>query len=67
MTDIKSLGILCEGACETEKIQRAIDWCAENGEVLCFSEGTYCTASLELKDNSHIYIGENAVIKASEN
>ncbi len=67
MTDIKTLGVLCDGTCETEKIQNAINLCAEKGEVLEFTEGVYYTASLELKNNSHLYLNENAVIKASEN
>ena len=67
MPDIKSFGILCDLSCETEKIQRAIDTCAQAGEILEFTEGVYTTGALELKDNSHIYLYENAVIKASEN
>ena len=67
MTDIKNFGVLCDGSCEREKIQRAIDACAENGEVLEFTEGIYITTALDLKSNTHIYLDEKAVIKASEN
>ena len=67
MADIKTFGVTRDGiAEETVKIQSAVDECAEKGEVLEFTEGIYISFPLELKDNSNIYIGENAVIKACE-
>ncbi len=68
MADIKAFGVAGDGTLEeTHKIQSAIEECAEKNEVLEFTEGIYLSFPLELKDNSNIHIGENALLKACEN
>ena len=68
MADIKAFGVAGDGTSEeTRKIQKAIDECSEKNEMLEFTEGTYLSFPLELKENTHIRIGENAVLKACEN
>ncbi len=67
MADIKAFGVVGDGTLEeTRKIQNAIDECALKGEALEFTEGVYPAFSLELKDNSHIVLTENATLKACE-
>ena len=53
------------GELNTESIQKAIDYAAENKEVLFFSKGIYEVTSLRLKSNSYVYLDKGAVISAS--
>ena len=54
-----------DGELNTESIQNAIDYAAENKKVLFFPKGVYNVASLQLKSNGSIYLDEGAVISAS--
>lgn len=56
-----------DGELNTESIQNAIDYAAENKKVLFFPKGVYNVTSLQLKSNSSIYLDEGAVISASLN
>ena len=51
---------------QTEKIQHAIDDCAEQGFELVFEKGVYRTGTLFLRNNSKIVLEENAVISGSD-
>lgn len=55
------------GEINTESIQRAIDYAAENKKVLYFPRGVFTVTSLLLRDNSSIYLDKDAVISASTN
>ena len=52
------------GYINTDTVQRAIDYAAENKKVLYFPAGIYRTSSLFLKSNSSLYLDENAVLSA---
>ncbi|MBR4720565.1 MAG: right-handed parallel beta-helix repeat-containing protein [Clostridia bacterium] len=54
-----------KGELNTESIQKAIDFAAENKKVLFFPKGVYNVTSLQLKSNSSIYLDDGAVISAS--
>ncbi len=65
--NITEFGILPNsGELLTEKLQRAIDICAEKCERLVFEAGEYKTGTLVLKDNSDIYLDEGAVLYGSD-
>jgi len=56
-----------KGEVNTESIQAAIDYAAENRKVLLFSKGVYTVTSLELRSNSSVYVDKEAVISATTN
>ncbi len=63
MLDIKEFGLIGDGiAVETEKLQAAIDECANNGKTLVISAGVYKTGTIFLRDNSKLVLEEDAVI-----
>ena len=51
----------------TEKLQYAIDDCANSGKTLVFEKGIYKTGTLLLRNNSKITLEKDAVISGSEN
>jgi len=52
----------------TNTIQKAIDDCsAQGGGIVAFKPGTYLTGSIFLKDNVHLKIDKDVVIKGSQN
>ncbi len=64
----EEFGIIADGqTIETQKIQQAIDNCAENGEVLVFTSGVYKTGTLFLRDNSRIILEKGAEISGIPN
>lgn len=52
------------GQINTAAVQKAIDYAAEQKQSLLFPAGKYVVTSLELKDNSSIYLDKDAIICA---
>ena len=50
---------------DTKSIQNAIDTVSEKKEVLYFPKGEYKVASLNLRDNTSLYLEEGALIQAA--
>ena len=49
---------------QTKKIQEVIDLAAQNGGgVIVVPQGTFLSGSLFFKNNTHLYLEENAVLK----
>ena len=52
---------------QTKKIQEVIDLAAQNGGgVIVVPQGTFLSGSLFFKNNTHLYLEENAVLKGSD-
>ena len=63
--NIYDFGIISdEKIIQTEKIQNAIDVSSKNKEKLIFTEGTYVTTTLYLRDHTHIILEKGALIIA---
>ena len=56
-----------KGNISTETVQQAIDYASEQKQCLLFPAGKYFITSLELKDNSSIYLDKDAMICAITN
>ena len=53
---------------QTKKIQGVIDLAARNGGgVIVIPKGTFLSGSLFFKNNTHLHLEEDAVLKGSEN
>lgn len=51
----------------TQKIQSAIDWCAENGGgIVVFSHGTYISGGIQLKNKVSLQFDKGAILQGSE-
>ena len=52
---------------QTKKIQEVIDLAARNGGgVIVIPKGTFLSGSLFFKNNTHLHLEENAVLKGSD-
>ncbi|MFI3206879.1 MAG: glycosyl hydrolase family 28 protein [Clostridia bacterium] len=64
---IKDFGVVGNGILdETYLIQKAIDEVSQTGETLFFPKGVYKTATLFLKNDTHIHLASNALIQSVE-
>ena len=65
---ITSYGVVNDSTVvQTKKIQEVIDLAAQNGGgVIVVPQGTFLSGSLFFKNNTHLYLEENAVLKGSD-
>jgi len=63
--DVKSLGVIADGADNTDEINRAIEYMYSiGGGTLLFSKGVYSVRTVHLKSNVYLFIDKEATIKA---
>lgn len=63
---VKEFGAKGDGVTlDTKAIQDAVNKCSEIGGTVVFTPGIYLTGSIELKDNTDIYISNGVVIQGS--